>query len=350
MAKRKQAKRKKEQSSSLNPAAKPGVTSKPVALISMVRSGRFRFPLSFTLSCIALYAIIYSLPPSFTGPVNENVAATLGLVLHGFGIPVTVVNDIVAEGALAFRIVPDCTPLFTSGLFLSFVMFYPATYRQKAMGLLTGIPALYLGNLARLTATFMISRYERRLFDIVHVYLGQVFTMLLVLIVCIIWLKWLERKEPEQSMPVKAAGFLGRFALISVTLFLLWGKVHYGYIWFLDRFVLFGFSLFGYHVPLAHHTLYYYETFSIVVLISLFFSLRWLQAAVRKRWLVTGLGIMMFTHLLHRIDNVFMAYFTFTGFHGADLILLVIGQYLLPALLWFSCCIAPKRRGSKKQG
>jgi exosortase H (IPTLxxWG-CTERM-specific) len=332
MAKRKQSKRKKEQSGSLNPVAKPEVVSKPVALISMVRSGCFRFPVSFTLSCIALYAIIYSLPPSFTRPFNEHVAATLGLVLHGFGIPVTVVNDIVSEGALAFRIVPDCTPLFTSGLFLSFVMFYPAAYRQKAMGLLTVIPVLYLGNLARLAVTFMVSRYDRRLFDIVHVYLGQVFTMLLVLIVCIIWLKWRDREKSQQDMSMKTAGFIVRFVLISGCLFIVWMTAHHWYIRFMDSIMLFGFSLFDYRVSLARQTAFYYETFSPVGFTALVLSVRSLQPAIKIRGFTAGLGIMIFTHLFHRIDNVLMAYFNFTGAAAADLTLLVVGQYLLPVL------------------
>jgi len=37
-------------------------------------------------------------------------------------------------------------------------------------------------------------------------------------------------------------------------------------------------------------------------------------------------------HLFHRIDNASMAYFNFTSMLPLDLTLLVVGQYLLPAL------------------
>jgi exosortase/archaeosortase family protein len=64
-------------------------------------------------------------------------------------------------------------------------VFYPAaTLREKATGLLTGIPVLYLGNVARLVATFVISRYDRGVFDVVHVCLGQVFTVFLLIAAC----------------------------------------------------------------------------------------------------------------------------------------------------------------------
>jgi exosortase H (IPTLxxWG-CTERM-specific) len=145
-------------------------------------SGRFRAIAAFALSCIGFYALILALPQSFTKPINEHTAYVLGLVLNSFGIPALTAGDVVSEKGLAFQIIPECTPIFTAGLFVSFVAFHPASILQKATGLAWGIPALYLGNLFRLAATFAISRYDSRLFDVTHVYLGQVFTKLLVIL------------------------------------------------------------------------------------------------------------------------------------------------------------------------
>jgi exosortase H (IPTLxxWG-CTERM-specific) len=299
----------------------------------MVLSRRFRFVIAFALFSIALYAIIQVLPPSFTHPIDENTAWTLGMVLNAFGIPVSTADDTVSEGGLAFRIIPECTPIFTAGLFLSFLIFYPATLRKKATGLLMGITALYLGNLARLAVTFMISRYDRRLFDLVHVYLGQVFTIFLVIVVCTGWLRGLDRGASKQSIPLKAAaGFLVRFAVISGGLFLVWTQIHHAYIRLLDRLMTFGFSLFGYRVALAQHTVFYYETFSIVCFTSLVLAVRSIPRLTKIKGLAVGLGVLFLMHLFHRIDNASMAYFNFTSMLPLDLTLLVVGQYLLPVL------------------
>jgi exosortase H (IPTLxxWG-CTERM-specific) len=313
-------------------AQRPVDASSPLTLRDMIRSERHSFAIAFTLLCIALYAVILILPPSVTKPVNEHTASALGLVLNTLGIPVSTVGDTVSEGGLAFRIIPECTPIFTAGLFLSFVVFYPATLRQKATGLFTGITALYLGNLARLAATFMISRYDRRLFDVVHVYLGQVFTIFLVIAICIGWLRWLDPKESKQSIPLKAAGFLVRFAVISGGLFLVWTQIHHSYIRLLDRFMTFGFSLFGYRVVLAQHTVFYYETFSIVCFTSLVLGVRSIPRLTKIKGLAAGLGVLFFIHLFHRIDNALAAYFNSTAILPVDLTLLVIGQYVLPIL------------------
>jgi exosortase/archaeosortase family protein len=311
-------------------SAKKGAALGPF-ISNTSRSGRFRTIAAFTLSCIAFYAIINALPPSFTKPVNEHVAWTLYRVLHAFNIPVSTVNDTVSGGGIVFKIIPECTPLLTAGLFISFIVFQPATVRQKVTGLAMGIPALYLGNLVRLVATFMVSRYDRRLFDVCHVYLGQVFTMFLVILACFLWTKWLDREE--QSIPMKAVGFLARFALISGCLFLIWMKVHHWYIWFLDRFMLLGFSLFKYHVDLAHDTVVYYETFSIVIIVALVLAANAVPWRRRVPLLGAALGILFLIHLFHRIDNALIAYFNYTAALPADLTLVVIGQYLVPLLL-----------------
>ena len=323
-------------------AQRPAGASRPRALRDMICSKRLSFAIAFTLLCIALYAVIYVLPPSVTKPVNEHTASALGLVLNTLCIPVSTAGDTVSEGGLAFRIIPECTPIFTAGLFLSFVVFYPATLRQKATGLLMGIIALYLGNLARLAATFMISRYDRRLFDVAHVYLGQVFTIFLVIVVCIGWLRWLDPKESKQSAPPKAAGFLVRFAVISGGLFLVWTLLHHSYIRLLDRLMTFGFSLFDYRVALAQHTAFYYETFSIVCFTSLVLSVRSIPWLTKIKGLAAGLGVLFFIHLFHRIDNALAAYFNFTAILPVDLTLLVIGQYLLPVLFLISLATIAK--------
>lgn len=291
------------------------------------------FAVAFTLSCIAFYAIIHALPPSFTRPINEHVAATLGLVLNAFNIPVSAVNDTVSGGSLAFKIIPECTPLFTAGLFLSFVVSHPAPMRQKAIGLAMGIPALYLGNLVRLALTFMVSRHDRRLFDLFHVYLGQVFTMLLVIAACVLWQKWTDGEGSKQDVPMKATGFLARFALISGGVFLLWMRIHHWYIRFLDWFMVLGFSLFGRSAGLAQETAVYYETFSIVIVVSLILAVRSLSWRRRARMLGAGLGLLFLTHLFHRIDNALMALYNFTALRRVDLTVLVIGQYMVPVLI-----------------
>ena len=304
------------------------------AAVRLARYKRLRFAAAFTISCIGFYAAIQALPSSFTQSLNEHTAWALGMVLHAVGIShISTVKDVVSDGRLAFKIIPECTPIFTIGLFLCFIVFYPATVRRKAAGFLAGVPALYLGNLLRLAMIFMVSRRDRRLFDVLHVYLGQVFTICMVFLICILWLKWIDKEKGERGVSVTAVSFMARFALISVCVFLVWMKVHHGYIRFLDRFMLFGFSLFGHHFNPARQTPVYYETFSIVTFASLVLAIRSTPWKNRIKQLAAGLGFLFLTHLFHRIDNFLAVLFNYHAALTVDFTLLLVGQYLLTVLV-----------------
>ena len=267
------------------------------------------FVAAFILSCIGIYALILSLPTRYTGPINEHTAQTLGLALDLIGVQVAVAGDIVTGKAFALQIITECTPLFMVGLFLCFIAFSPATVRQKASGLAIGTSALYLGNLVRLVAIFMAGQYDRRLFEPVHAFWGQVFSLFLVLLSFVLWLKSLGKEESRWSISMKAISFPARFALIAGCLFLVWMQVHHGYIRFLDQFMLFGFSLFGHHFNPARQTHVYYETFSIVTFTSLVLAVRSTPWKTRIKQLGAGLGFLFLTHLFHRIDNFLMVLF-----------------------------------------
>ena len=277
--------------------------------------------------------LILSLPDQYTGPINEHTAKALGLALNLIGVPLSVAGDTVTGKAFALQIIPECTPLFMMGLFLCFIVFSPATVRQKVSGLLVGISALYLGNLVRLVAIFMAGQYDRKLFEVVHAFWGQIYAVFLVLLSFILWLKSLDKEESKWSIPMEAISFLGRFALIAGCLFLVWIKVHHGYIRFLDQFMIFGFSIFGHHFNPARQTPVYYETFSIVTFTSLVFAVRSTQWKPRTKQLAAGLGFLFLTHLFHRIDNFLIVLFNYTTAIPVDLTLLLIGQYLLPVLV-----------------
>ena len=297
------------------------------------RSGRLRAIAAFTLICIGLYALINALPSSFTSPFNEHTASMLGLLLNALGIPALAAGNVVSEKGLTVRIIPECTPIFASCLFVSFVAFHPSSWRQKGAALAWGIPALYLGNVFRLAAIFVISRYNIRLFDVTHVYLGQIFTLLLVLSCCIIWMRWVESTAEKKGQSPDTMRLLVRFGLISAVIFLVWFRLHHGYILLLDRLMVFGFSLFGRPAGLAHETAVYYETFSIVIAVSLVLAASSVPWRIRIRLLGAALGVLFLIHLFHRIDNALMALFHITTLQQTDLALVVTGQYLVPALV-----------------
>jgi exosortase H (IPTLxxWG-CTERM-specific) len=318
-----------------------------LTLSGLVRSERFRFAAAFGLSCLGFYALASALPSSFVRVLCAHTARALGHVLNVIGFPVAVGGNIVSGSGPVFQIVLECTALSTAVLFACFVSFYPTEARKKATGLAVGIPALYLGNLVRLVSTFVVTQHYPGLFELVHVYLGQVFTMLLLILACILWLKWVNPGSPAGPVH-KAAGFLGLFALISGCMFLFWMEVHHGYIWLIDRFMIFGFSLFGHRVFVPQYAAVYYETFGVVTFTSLILATRSVKWSTKAKALAVGLCLLFLLHLFHRIDNALWSAFHYTSLIKLDVFLCDVGQYLLPVLLWLAVAahVLPRKNKS----
>jgi len=315
----------------------------------LLGSGRFRFIAAFGLSCLGFQALVSLLPDAFARVVCVHTAAVLGRVLNALGEPAVVAGNIVAGGALKFQIVLECTALSASILFACFVAFYPAESRKKAIGLAMGIPALYVGNVVRLVLIFVACRYNPRLFTIVHVYMGQVFTMLLVVLAGILWLRWVNATSAPGPARI-ATRFLGRFVLISGCMFIFWLEVHNWYVRLMDRLILLGFSFFNcrlFFPPLAP---VYYETFSIVAFVSLVLATPSAKLSRRVKALVGGLALLFLFHLFHRVNNALMSACHFTSLLQLDVFICDIGQYAIPVLLWLPLAAGNWRRESKLAG
>ena len=299
---------------------------------ALSRVAYLRFVAMFGLSCLGLHGLACVLPPAFAKPLCDHTARTLGDVLNVFGVSVLTVGNVVSGAGLAFRVVLECTAFSMIGLFTCFVCFYPARPNEKIKGLAMGIPALHLGNLARLTAIFMVTKYDQRFFQFAHLYLGQIFTMCLLVSACLLWMSR-ARLDRAKGLFDRAWAFLFRFFLISGCMFLLWFEVQDWYIRFVDWFVIHGSILFGYRLVVPHNTAVYYETFNMVTFTSLILSIRPVGWARRAKGLAAGLGLFFLLHLFHRIDIALTSGFQVASLMTIDIFLCDVGQYLLPVLL-----------------
>ena len=322
------------------------VAPEHATLSNGMRSKRFRFAAAFGLSCLGLWALICILPDSFARIVCEQTARTLGHVLRLIGNPVIVSGNIVTGSGVSFQIVLECTALSAIALYACFVSFYKTHGRNKAIGLAVGIPALYLGNLVRLVSIFVVTRHDPRFFEVTHVYMGQVFTIVLVVLSCVVWLKWVD--QGSHAGPVgKVAAFLGRFVIISGCVFAFWMEIHHWYVWLLDQLMIVAFSFFNYRLFVPRENGVYYETFSVVAFISLVLATGSIRWSTKAKGLAMGLGLFVLLHLFHRINNALMSALHYKSLIQLDIFLCDVGQYLLPVVLWLFAAVRRSPRAEQ---
>ena len=147
-----------------------------------------KFSALFVLFSVTFY-VIARLTPSTFASLNNYTAAMLGFSLRALGIDPSVRGVFVSAGDFGVEIITECSAIFILILFSSFVLAYPTTFKNKAIGLIFGIPILFAVNALRLVVGFMSGMWRPDLFEYVHVYLWQTIIIILVFISCLVWLQ-----------------------------------------------------------------------------------------------------------------------------------------------------------------
>ena len=161
-----------------------------------------KFVLQFLLSLIVLGAAYAHLTASYHDsivPLMHATAHIVGFVLSIFS------SNVFYDGAhcilqgFAVEIIDECTGLLEMVIFLSAVLSFDTNGRKKALGLLLGIPTIYLFNLVRIVGLVVVGAYWPSAFDFMHIYFWQV---TLILMISSVWVGWLYLVVYREKKPV----------------------------------------------------------------------------------------------------------------------------------------------------
>jgi archaeosortase B (VPXXXP-CTERM-specific) len=144
----------------------------------------------FITFCIVFYLPYYYFMDRFAF-LGNITAAILGFLLRIFGMDIVVSgNDVTIAGHITLNIVDECTAMFGSIVYISCVLAYPADAKKKAIGIVLGIPCLYLINMVRLVILAFVVVLNPGIFEFVHTYLWQT---IFIVFVIVIWLVWVDK-------------------------------------------------------------------------------------------------------------------------------------------------------------
>lgn len=135
--------------------------------------------LSRQLNAVVTAAIINTVTPS-------EAASVEGTSLKGRGVTVDIV-----KGCEGFEIML---------LLVAALLAYPMAWKRRLPGMLAGCLFVYLLNLLRLVSLFYVARYQRDLFDAIHLSLWQSILIILATLFFVFWIR-----------PVPASGHTMRY-------------------------------------------------------------------------------------------------------------------------------------------
>jgi archaeosortase B (VPXXXP-CTERM-specific) len=148
-----------------------------------------RFIFAF-LFLISVFFVLYDYTLDSFAFLKADIANVLAFTLSMLGIKSTVQGEDVLLGNFSLKIVEECTAVFASLIYVSCVLAYPTSLKNKLVGIGFGIPVIQVVNLARLVVLSFTALYYPGIFEFVHTYIWQ---SIFIIFVIVIWLIWLER-------------------------------------------------------------------------------------------------------------------------------------------------------------
>lgn len=154
-----------------------------------------RFVLVFTLVLVGLFSL--EMQTAVQQAVIEPFTGLLAKISAGLILPF---DDSVAaygkvlqfrDNSFAVSIEAGCNGVEASIVLIAAVLAFPATWRARLFAIALGFLAIQVLNIARIVSLFYLGRWNLDIFSWVHLYLWPTLIMLDVLIVFIVYLRYL---------------------------------------------------------------------------------------------------------------------------------------------------------------
>lgn len=130
------------------------------------------------------------------------LAAVSGWLIARFDSGVTVAGTRI-HGRFPLEIVFDCAALDIQALYGAAVLLFPAPWRRKLIGLVTGVAIIWAANIARIVALYFIGAHAPGAFHTLHL---EVFQLALLVLTCGLFVGWAFHPSLRRARPAEVSG------------------------------------------------------------------------------------------------------------------------------------------------
>jgi len=158
--------------------------------------------LRFFLFFLVIQAVLFAL--ELLGPVQTGfimpwtglLATFSANLVQFFDADVTAYSNVIQSTTNGFGVAiqPGCNGVEASIILIAAILAFPAPWRPKLAGLAIGILAVQAVNVLRIVSLFYLGQWNMQWFEFAHLYLWQALIMLDVLVVWLLWVRYLARK------------------------------------------------------------------------------------------------------------------------------------------------------------
>jgi len=160
-----------------------------------------RFIVLFTVILVSLFTL------EMLVPVQEHVIVPFTAFLARLSAAIIMPFDASAiaygkilqfrDTGFAVSIEAGCNGVEATIVLIAVILAYPAAWRARLGAIVLGFLAIQVLNLVRIISLFYLGNWNKEVFTWIHLYLWPALIMLDVLIVFMVYLRYLSRRAPQ---------------------------------------------------------------------------------------------------------------------------------------------------------
>ena len=129
-------------------------------------------------------------------PFTQSIASLSAWLVQHFDDGVIAYGNVIRDqdSGFAVAIEAGCNGVEASIVLVAAMLAMPAPWKLKRIGIASGFTAIQVMNLLRIITLFYLGQWNKTAFDWAHLYIWQALIMLDVLIVFLIWLRFIPAK------------------------------------------------------------------------------------------------------------------------------------------------------------
>jgi len=157
-----------------------------------------RFFLFFLIIQAVLFGVelLGPVQSAFIMPLTGLLASFSANLVLFFDANVTAYSNVIQSTRNGFgvAIMPGCNGVEACIILIAAIIAFPAPWRPKLVGLGIGILAVQAVNILRIISLFYLGQWNMQWFEFAHLYLWQALIMIDVLVIWLLWVRYLARR------------------------------------------------------------------------------------------------------------------------------------------------------------
>jgi len=158
------------------------------------------FFIRFALLVVALFTLELTpwVQDAFVFPLTSGIARLSTTLMQLWDDGVLAQGKVIWDSASGFAvsIEPGCNGVEAGIVLIAAMLSFSASWRDKLLGITVGLVTVQALNLVRIVSLFYLGQWNRTAFEWAHLYIWQALIMLDVLVVFLLWLRWLSTRHP----------------------------------------------------------------------------------------------------------------------------------------------------------